>query len=121
MFKLVVLSALLALTVAKPSGVWLGNPVVETYSAPVVAAVPSAVSHTYRKDVISEPAVVAYSTPVVQKYIATAPVVAAPVVQKYVAAPVAVPAAVSHSYRSDIVSKPVVAAYAAPWSYGYGW
>ncbi|CAH1100349.1 unnamed protein product [Psylliodes chrysocephalus] len=104
MFKLVVLSALVAIAVAKPSGWVASAPLVETYSVPVVAAVPSAVSHSYRKDVISKPVVAAYAAPAV---------VATPVIQKIVA-PVAVPAAVSYSHRSDIISKPLVAAYHAP-------
>ncbi|XP_050519504.1 uncharacterized protein LOC114340796 [Diabrotica virgifera virgifera] len=103
MFKLVVLFALVAITVAKPSGLLLSSPLVETYSAPLVAAVPAAVSSTYRKDIISKPVVAAYSAPAIY---------AEPLVEKYIA-PVALPAAVSHSYRSDLVSSPVVAAYAA--------
>ncbi|CAG9864906.1 unnamed protein product [Phyllotreta striolata] len=100
MFKLVVLFALVAMVAAKPSGLF-----VETYSAPLVHAVPAAVSHTYRQDVISKPAVVAYSAPAV---VHAEPVVhAAPIVH-------AVPAAVSYSHRSDVISKPVIAAYSAP-------
>nr|XP_023023138.1 cuticle protein 38-like [Leptinotarsa decemlineata] len=98
MFKLVVLSALVAVAVAKPSG--LAHSAL-AYSSPLVEVVPGAVSHSYRSDVISKPVVAAYAAPAV---------VAAPVVQKVLA----VPAAVSHSYRSDVISKPVVAAYAAP-------
>ncbi|CAG9864905.1 unnamed protein product [Phyllotreta striolata] len=102
MLKLVVLFAVVAVAVAKPSG-WLHSaPVVQSYSLPVVA-VPSAVSHSYRKDVISKPVIAAYSAPAI---------VAAPVVHKIV------PAAVSYSHRSDVISKPVVAAYSAPvWAY----
>lgn len=102
MFKLVVFLALVAVAAAKPS-IGLG------YSAVVapVVAVPPAVSHTYRADVISKPVLAAY---------AAAPAfVSAPIIEKsYVAAPLAVPAAVSHTYRRDFVSKPVIAAYAAP-------
>lgn len=102
MFKLVVLSALVAVAAAKPSGFGLAYSSIYT----PVAAVPSAISHTYRSDVISKP-IVAY---------AHAPALyAGAIVQKaVVAAPLAVPAAVSHTYRSDIISKPVIAAYAAP-------
>ncbi|KAJ8958157.1 hypothetical protein NQ318_006096 [Aromia moschata] len=95
MYKLVVLFALAAVAAAKPSGI---------VAAPALAyaqAIPSAVSHQYRSDVIVEqPVVTAYAAPVVQKTVVAA-------------APVAVPAAVSHSYRTDVISEPVVAAYAA--------
>lgn len=101
MFKLVVLFSLVAVAVAKPS-------VGLAYSSIVapVAAVPAAVSHSYRADVISKPIIAAYSAPAI---------VAAPFIQKsVVAAPLAVPAAVSHTYRSDFISKPLLATYAAP-------
>lgn len=102
MFKLVVLFALVAVAVAKPS-LGLGY---SAFVAPV-AALPSAVTHTYRADIISKPVVTAY---------AAAPAfVSAPIIAKsYVAAPLAVPAAISHTYRRDFASKPVIAAYAAP-------
>ncbi|CAH1155450.1 unnamed protein product [Phaedon cochleariae] len=102
MFKLVVLSALVALAVAKPSGLLHTSVVAPAiaYSAPI--AVPAAVSHSYRSDVINRPIVAAYSAPILEN----------------VVAPVHLPSAVSHSYRSDVVSSPVVAsAYAAPWAY----
>lgn len=86
MFKLVVLSALLAIAAAKPS----------FYHDAV--AVPAAVSHQSRVDVYSKPLVTAYSAPLV----ATAPVLASPKV-------VALPAAVSHQSRVDVIdSHPVV-------------
>nr|CAI5852954.1 unnamed protein product [Callosobruchus analis] len=90
MFKLVVLFALAAVAAAKPSGL--------VYSAHPVS---SGVSHTYRKDIISEPVVVA-PVHAVHAY-HHAPVVA-------VAAP-----AVSHSYRKDVIhSSPVVSVHAVP-------
>lgn len=103
MFKLVVLFALVAVAVAKPSHLGLA------YSSIVapVAAVPASVSHTFRSDLISKPVLTAYA--------AAPAVVAAPLLHRtVVAAPLAVPAAVSHSYRSDVISKPLVATYAAP-------
>ncbi|KAG5878036.1 hypothetical protein JTB14_014215 [Gonioctena quinquepunctata] len=96
MFKLVVLFALVAVAVAKPSGLALVAPAVTAYAAPVLQVVPGAVSHSYRSDVIRKPVVTAYTAPAV------------------VAAPIALPAAVSHSYRSDVISKPWVASYSAP-------
>ncbi|XP_060528296.1 cuticle protein-like [Cylas formicarius] len=117
MFKLVVLSALVAVAVAKPSV--LHHSAIEV-AAPLAYSVPAAVSHTYREDVISKPhavAVAAYAAPVVQKVAYAAPAVAAyaaPVVTKTVVAP----AAVSHTYREDVISKPAyAAAYAAPVAY----
>ncbi|KAL1498273.1 hypothetical protein ABEB36_009097 [Hypothenemus hampei] len=108
MFKLVVLSALVAVAIAKPSGL-IAPVVTNTYVAP------AAVSSTYREDVIHKPAAVAYAAPAPVVYsapvVAPAPVVAAaPVVAKTVVAP----AAVSHTYREDVVSKPAAVAYAAP-------
>lgn len=93
--KLVVLFALFALALAKPS--------VLGYSAILapVPVLPTSVSHNYRADVINKPLVATYAAlPIVQKAI--------------VAAPLALPAAVSHTYRSEIIGKPVLAAYAAP-------
>ncbi|KAJ8928073.1 hypothetical protein NQ314_019400 [Rhamnusium bicolor] len=95
MFKLVVLFALVAGAVAKP-GVIHGHSAVAA-RAVAAYAVPSAVSHSYRSDIV-------VNKPVVETY-------AAPAI---VATPVAVPAAVSHTYRSDVISKPVVTAVAAP-------
>ncbi|CAH2015954.1 unnamed protein product [Acanthoscelides obtectus] len=101
MFKLVVLCALVAVAVAKPGGV-----AHVAYSAYPVS-VSSGVSHTYRKDVISQPVVVApvhtvHAAPAVHAYHHT-PVVA-------VAAP-----AVSHSYRKDVIhSSPVVSVHTVP-------
>ncbi|XP_066260804.1 uncharacterized protein [Euwallacea similis] len=117
MFKLVVLSALLAVVAAKPS-------LYHEVAAPVIAktyVAPAALSSTYREDVISKPAAVAYAAPVVHESIAVAPVVAktvvaepvayaAPVVAKTVVSPVAL----SHTYREDVISKPAAVAYAAP-------
>ncbi|KAG5878035.1 hypothetical protein JTB14_014214 [Gonioctena quinquepunctata] len=94
MFKLVVLFALVAVAVAKPSG-W-------SVVDPVVGVVPGAVSHSYRSDVFSKPVVTAYAAPAL---------VAAPVYQKIVAP---VPAAVSHSYRSDVIEQPWVSTYSVP-------
>lgn len=110
MFKLVVLSALLAVVAAKPG--FLHAPAV-AYAAPAVA-VPAAVSHQYRTDVISKPIVATY---------AAAPVVHAAPALAYAAPAVALPAAVSHQSRVDVYSKPVFAAYAAPIAYGghYGY
>lgn len=82
MFKLVVLFALVAVAVAKPG--YYGHlehaapvvavaPVYQKVIAPV--AVPAAVSHSYRKDVISEPVVSTYAhaVPVVAKTVVAAP------------------------------------------------
>ena len=118
MFKLVVLCALVAIAVAKPG---LHHEVVEI-SAPVAYALPAAVSHTYRKDVISKPAAVTYVAPaVVQKAVVASPVAyAAPVAvrnryrsAKVVSQTYVAPAAVSHTYREDTISKSAVA-YHAP-------
>ncbi|XP_076266159.1 uncharacterized protein LOC143199909 [Rhynchophorus ferrugineus] len=111
MFKLVVLSALIAIAVAHPPAYY--------YEAAPVAVksvvVPAAVSSTYRQDVVSKPATVTYSAPAVvaapvAKAVVAEPVaVAAPVVAKTVVAP----AAVSSTYRSDVVRKPATVTYAA--------
>ncbi|EFA00232.1 cuticle protein 19.8 precursor [Tribolium castaneum] len=75
MFKLVVLSALVAIVAAKPGGL-LGY---SAYAPAVVAApavaVPAAVSHQYRTDVISKPVVATYAAPIVQKTVVAAPAV----------------------------------------------
>ncbi|CAH1964063.1 unnamed protein product [Acanthoscelides obtectus] len=97
MFKLVVLFALAAVAVAKPSGVALGH--VE-YALPVSSS--SAETHSYRKDVISEPAIVA--APIVTE------VHAAPFVTEVHAAPISS----SHTYRKDVISEPAYIAHAAP-------
>ncbi|KAJ3661821.1 hypothetical protein Zmor_006203 [Zophobas morio] len=85
MFKLVVLSALVAIVAAKPGGL-LGYSAIAApavVAAPAVA-IPAAVSHQYRTDVISKPVVATYAAaPIVQKTV----VAAAPAV--YAAAPVA--------------------------------
>lgn len=91
MFKLVVLlSAVAAVAFAAPKPGFL-------------AAVPAAVSHQYRTDVISRPLVAAYA--------------AAPVV--------AVPAAVSHQSRVDVIRPVATTVYAAPvyahYGYAHGW
>ncbi|CAH0547459.1 unnamed protein product [Brassicogethes aeneus] len=102
MFKLVVLSALVAFAVAKPGylgghlGYSLAPLAVQTHNY----AIPSAISSTYRKDIVSQPWVQTYA----------APVVAAPIIEKTILAP----AAVSSTYRKDIVSKPIISTYAAP-------
>ncbi|XP_017775462.1 PREDICTED: pupal cuticle protein C1B-like [Nicrophorus vespilloides] len=124
MFKLVVLSALLAVASA---GVFHG----------AAYTVPTAVSHQSRTDVFSKPVVAApvvaaYTAPVVQTVVAapvayTAPLAyntyaaySAPVVKTIAAAPVAytaaatIPTAVSYQSRTDVHSKPVVAAYSTP-------
>ncbi|CAH0547457.1 unnamed protein product [Brassicogethes aeneus] len=103
MFKLVVLSALAAVAVAKPG--YLGSHLGYSAVAPLAVhthsyAVPAAVSSTYRKDIVSQPWVQTYA----------APVVSAPIIQKTILAP----AAVSSTYRKDIVSKPIISTYAAP-------
>ncbi|XP_056640877.1 uncharacterized protein LOC130447861 [Diorhabda sublineata] len=101
MLKLVVLSVILALCTAEPSGL--------VYSAPLVAAVPAARSYSYRADLVSQPLV---TVPVAQKLISS-PVVAAPVLQKIVT-----PVATSYSARVDALRSPLVAAYPAslhPW------
>ncbi|XP_057659327.1 uncharacterized protein LOC130895794 [Diorhabda carinulata] len=100
MLKLVVLSAFVAFVATKPSGLLVQNPVVQTYGAPLVAGIPSAVSHSYRSDLISHPLVASHAiveTPVVENVVATA-----------------VPSAVSHTYRKDVINKPVVAAVSTP-------
>ncbi|KAG6442254.1 cuticle protein 16.5 [Manduca sexta] len=71
--------------------------------APVVHAVPAAVSHQSRVDVISEPAVVAHAAPVAVAHV--------------VPAVVAAPAAVSHQSRVDVVS----AAHVAPLAHSAVW
>jgi hypothetical protein len=110
MFKLVVLSALVAIVAAKPGGL-LGYSAIAApavVAAPAVA-VPAAVSHQYRTDVISKPVVATYAVaPIVQKTV----IAAAPAV---VAAPVAVSAAITHQSRVDF--HPTVVA-AAPIAYG---
>lgn len=94
MSKLVVLLALFALSAAAPK-----PGLVASY------AVPAAVSHQYRTDVIGGPVVAAY---------AAAPVVAA------APAAVAVPAAVSHQSRVDVIRPVAATLYAAPVAhYGY--
>lgn len=114
MFKLVVLSALVALAVAKPSGIVAPL----TYSTAAIAAVPAAVSHQYRTDVISKP--------LIATTYAAAPVVAAPVVQKtLLAAPLSYSAGWSTQSRVDYHHPTVYAAaapvaYAAAAPYGYG-
>ncbi|CAH1372739.1 unnamed protein product, partial [Tenebrio molitor] len=86
MFKLVVLSALVAIVAAKPGGL-LGYSAIAApavVAAPAVA-VPAAVSHQYRTDVISKPVVATYAAaPIVQRTV----VAAAPAVYAH-AAPVA--------------------------------
>ncbi|XP_050299215.1 cuticle protein-like [Anthonomus grandis grandis] len=112
MYKLVVLSALVAVAVAKPS-------LYHEVAAPIVTksyVAPAAVSHTYREDIISKPAHIAYAAPVIAEpviaktYVAEPVAVAAPAIVKTIAAP----AAVSHTYREDIIQKPAAVAYAAP-------
>ncbi|RZC33000.1 hypothetical protein BDFB_008131 [Asbolus verrucosus] len=84
MFKLVVLSALVAIVAAKPGGLVGAHLGYSAIAAPAVAVaapsvvVPAAVSHQYRTDVISKPLIATYAaTPIVQKtVVATAPVAA---------------------------------------------
>lgn len=138
MFKLVVLSVLLAVAAAKPSythGAFaipaavshqsrvdvISKPVVAAYAAaPVVAAapalaysaVPAAVSHQSRVDVISKPAVLstyAAAPLVAQTYVKSAPYVAAAPALAYSS----LPAAVSHQSRVDVINPSYVSAYAA--------
>nr|CAH7753688.1 unnamed protein product [Callosobruchus chinensis] len=116
MFKLVVLSALLAVACAKPSGV-----AHLAYTAPAVVAAPSAVSHTYRSDVISEPVVAAYTAPVVaHRAHYAAPVVtahAAPIVAAH-AAPYAAHVVDAHHVAAPYAAHVVDAHHvAAPWGY----
>ncbi|RZC36478.1 hypothetical protein BDFB_011047 [Asbolus verrucosus] len=118
MLKLVVLSVLVVSIAAKPSGLVGAHLGYSAVAAPAVA-VPAAVSHQFRTDVISKPFVTTYAAaPVLQKaVVAASPAVyAAPVVQKaVVAAPVSVSAAITHQSRVDlhptVVAAPV--AYAA--------
>lgn len=75
MFKLVVLFAFVAASMAKPG--YYGHlehhapVVVEKVIAPI--AVPAAVSHSYRKDVISEPVIAAHAVPVIAKTVVASP------------------------------------------------
>jgi len=116
MFKLVVLSAFVAVAVAKPGVV-----------APVVAQTyitPAAVSHTYREDIIKKPAVVAYSAPIVAeqvgpaiaKTVVDAPLVVDPFVAKAPTAVITKPevAAEPVAAKSIEVPAPVVAEPVAP-------
>lgn len=76
MYKLVLLCALVACVAAKPT--------LLAYSAPVAVAapiaLPAAVSHTYRHDIVSKPVIAAYAAPAI---------VAAPVVHTAAVHPVA--------------------------------
>jgi hypothetical protein len=129
MFKLVVLSAVLALACAKPSGITHGAvPVTYTASIPAVSA---AVSHQTRTDYISSPVVTSYAaTPIVRtaEVVATAPVVkttltAGPAVTHYAAVPVTGTAYTKnvHYAEKDVVTgytsqiyKPNLGALATP-------
>lgn len=102
MNSLVVLLSLAALAAAKPSGLLTGPAI--TYSAPLIAAVPAAVSHQSRLDIKSSPAIV--STAAVAP-IAVRTALAQPTVFAAPAAVVA-PAAVSSQSRLDIKSTPAV-------------
>lgn len=106
MFKLVVLSVLVAVACAAPApGLLHGGHL--AYAAP--ALIPTAVSHQSRVDVHSSP-VITYAAPA----IVAAPVVHAPVVH----APV-LSAAVSHQARYDIHRNAAVIAPVALGYHGY--
>ncbi|XP_044270265.1 pupal cuticle protein C1B-like [Tribolium madens] len=111
MFKLVVLSALVAIVAAKPGGL-LG------YSAYAPAvAVPAAVSHQYRTDVISKPVIATYAAPIVQKTVVAAPAVySAPLAYAAHSAPLAYAA---HSAPLAYAAHSAPLAYAAP--YAHAW
>lgn len=98
MLKLVVLSALVSVALAAPKPSLL---------APY--AVPAAVSHQYRTDVIGGPVVAGYAA------------AALPAVAAYAAPAVAVPAAVSHQSRVDVIRPVAATVYAAPAFAHYGY
>ncbi|XP_060654992.1 pupal cuticle protein G1A-like [Drosophila sulfurigaster albostrigata] len=133
MFKLVVLSALLAVAVARPGHLY-ESPVV--YSAPaativqepvlakvgaVVKSIPSSVSHQsqsvvhssahYVEDVVA-PVVKSYAAPVVSSYVA-AP---APIISSYVA-----PAPIVKTVATYAAAAPVLKTIATPVVYNAGW
>ncbi|KAF2890409.1 hypothetical protein ILUMI_15764 [Ignelater luminosus] len=89
MFKLVVLSALLAIAVAEPGiyhGARLGYAVpavAAVPAAPAIAAVSAGYSRTYRTDIIHAPAVASYAVAAPVAY------AAAPIAHAAIAAPLA--------------------------------
>lgn len=95
MNSLVVFLSMVALAVAKPSGLL-------AYSAPAIAAIPAAVSHQSRIDIKSSPAFVATA--------AVAPIAHTVIAEPAIVAPAAIaaPAAVSHQSRIDIKSSPAL-------------
>ncbi|KAL7733518.1 hypothetical protein ACLKA6_004987 [Drosophila palustris] len=134
MFKLVVLSALLAVAVARPGHLY-ESPVV--YAAPattivqenvlakvgaVVKSVPSSVSHQSHsvvhssahvvEDVVA-PVVKSYAAPVVSSYVAAA----SPFLSSYVAAP----APLVKTVATYAAPAPVLKTYATPVVYNAGW
>jgi len=116
MFKLLVLSVVLAVAAAAPSGLYHESPIAyesvvavqpEYHVSAVVEHVPTAVSHQSRTDYHSKPVVHSVLAPVVH----AAPIVhAAPVVHAVHAAPIAYSAPIiSHSYgHSYAHSAPLV-------------
>lgn len=111
MFKLVVLSVLVAIAAAKPSYSHGYSAIVEPAIAhTAIISGPAAVSSSFRKQVINEPILSVHASPAV---VATEEIVAVPLIKEAVE-PVKIPAAVSSTYRKDIISKPIVATYAAP-------
>lgn len=106
MFKLVVLSVLVAVACAAPAPGFLHGAL--AYSAPL--AYPAAVSHQSRVDVHSSPLITTYAAPAV---VAPAVHAVAPVVH-------ALPAAVSHQARYDIHRSAAVIAPVAVGYHGYG-
>lgn len=142
MFKFVVLCALVAAAAAKPSGALA----YASYAAPLqvaapAVAVPAAVSHSYRTDVISKPIVATFAhqpavvaAPIVERtavvaapaqVVAPAPIVRsavvaapAPLLHHRAAVAVAAPAPLLHQ-RAAILPAAHGLAYAAPHAYGY--
>ncbi|CAH0547462.1 unnamed protein product [Brassicogethes aeneus] len=126
MYKLFVLSVLVAVTVATPVGYGASfaytAPVAIAHSAPIAhdIHVPAAVSTSFRRDVIHKPVVTSYtvpevvgSRPVVEKFVGQAPVYErtlvqpGPLVEKTLVQPA--------TYTAPVLS------HAAPLSYAQTW